>query len=90
MNEITKKILDMRSRYGWEKSDTPRILAKSVMVEAGELLQEAIREPINRQAVLDELADVLMYAISMCNDLGEDFESVIEQKIVKVHQKYGK
>ncbi|HBS91877.1 MAG TPA: nucleotide pyrophosphohydrolase [Erysipelotrichaceae bacterium] len=90
MNEITEKILAMRSRYGWEKSDTPRILAKSIMVEAGELLQETINEPMNRQAVLDEIADVLMYAISMCNDLGEDYQKVIEAKIVKVHQKYGK
>jgi hypothetical protein len=35
MEDIAKRIEQMRASYGWDKSDTPLILAKSVFVEAG-------------------------------------------------------
>jgi NTP pyrophosphatase (non-canonical NTP hydrolase) len=89
MEDIAKKIEHMRGEFGWDKSDTPLILAKSVFVEAGELLEAASKVPNNRQEILDEVADVLMYAISLCTDAGEDYREVIEQKIEKVKVKYG-
>lgn len=79
----------MRATYGWEKSDTTLILAKSVFVEAGELLEAASKNPAEKQEILDEAADVLMYAISLCTDAGEDYRKIIEEKIKKVHMKYG-
>lgn len=90
MEDIAKKIENMRAVYNWQTSDTPLILAKSVFVEAGELLQAAAKQPADKQEILDEVADVLMYAISLCTDAGEDYREVIERKIEKVHQKYGK
>ncbi|MBV1709144.1 MAG: hypothetical protein KMY54_04730 [Erysipelothrix sp.] len=89
MEDIAKKIELMRATYGWEKSDTTLILAKSVFVEAGELLEAASKNPAEKQEILDEAADVLMYAISLCTDAGEDYRKVIEEKIKKVHMKYG-
>jgi NTP pyrophosphatase (non-canonical NTP hydrolase) len=89
MEDIAKKIERMRAEFGWEKSDTTMILAKSVFVEAGELLEAASKNPADKQEILDEAADVLMYAISLCTDAGEDYREVIEQKIAKVKVKYG-
>jgi NTP pyrophosphatase (non-canonical NTP hydrolase) len=89
MEDIAKKIELMRATYGWDKSDTTLILAKSVFVEAGELLEAASKNPAEKQEILDEVADVLMYAISLCTDAGEDYRTVIEAKIKKVHVKYG-
>jgi NTP pyrophosphatase (non-canonical NTP hydrolase) len=89
MEDIAKKIEKMRASFGWEKSDTTLILAKSVFVEAGELLEAASKNPGEKQEILDEVADVLMYAISLCTDAGEDYRQVIEQKIAKVYVKYG-
>lgn len=89
MEDIAKKIELMRATYGWEKSDTTLILAKSVFVEAGELLEAASKNPAEKQEILDEAADVLMYAISLCTDAGEDYRKIIEEKIKKVHMKYG-
>jgi NTP pyrophosphatase (non-canonical NTP hydrolase) len=89
MEDIAKRIEQMRASYGWDKSDTPLILAKSVFVEAGELLEAASKNPAEKQEILDEVADVLMYAISLCTDAGEDYRKVIEAKIEKVHVKYG-
>jgi NTP pyrophosphatase (non-canonical NTP hydrolase) len=89
MEDIAKKIERMRTSFGWDKSDTPLILAKSVFVEAGELLEAASKNPPVQQEILDEVADVLMYAISMCTDAGVDYRKVIEAKIEKVNVKYG-
>jgi len=89
MEDIAKKIEMMRASFGWDKSDTPLILAKSVFVEAGELLEAASKNPSDQQEILDEVADVLMYAISLCTDAGKDYRKVIEQKIEKVNVKYG-
>ncbi len=89
MEDIAKKIEHMRGEFGWDKSDTPLILAKSVFVEAGELLEAASKIPSDQQEILDEVADVLMYAISLCTDANVDFRWVIEQKIEKVKVKYG-
>jgi NTP pyrophosphatase (non-canonical NTP hydrolase) len=89
MEDIAKKIEQMRASFGWDKSDTPLILAKSVFVEAGELLEAASQNPTDQQETLDEVADVLMYAISMCTDAGIDYRKVIEAKIEKVNEKYG-
>lgn len=89
MEDIARKIERMRAEFGWDKSDTTLILAKSVFVEAGELLETASQNPGEKQEILDEVADVLMYAISLCTDAGEDYRQVIEQKIEKVKIKYG-
>lgn len=89
MEDIARKIEHMRAEFGWDKSDTTLILAKSVFVEAGELLEAASKNPGEKQEILDEVADVLMYAISLCTDAGEDYRQVIEQKIEKVKIKYG-
>lgn len=89
MEDIARKIEHMRAEFGWDKSDTTLILAKSVFVEAGELLEAASKNPGEKQEILDEVADVLMYAISLCTDAGEDYRQIIEQKIEKVKIKYG-
>lgn len=89
MEDIARKIEHMRAEFGWDKSDTSLILAKSVFVEAGELLEAASKNPGEKQEILDEVADVLMYAISLCTDAGEDYRQIIEQKIEKVKIKYG-
>jgi len=89
MEDIARKIEHMRAEFGWDKSDTTLILAKSVFVEAGELLEAASKNSGEKQEILDEVADVLMYAISLCTDAGEDYRQIIEQKIEKVKIKYG-
>jgi dCTP diphosphatase len=84
----------------WEKYHTPRNLAASVSVEAGELLElfqwltpeEAIRKSKDdkdfRQAVGEELADVLMYLMSLANALDLDVASTVHEKMRKNRLKY--
>jgi NTP pyrophosphatase (non-canonical NTP hydrolase) len=84
----------------WEKYHTPRNLAASVSVEAGELLElfqwltpeEAAHKSKEdqefRQAVGEELADVLMYLMSLANALDLDVASTVHDKMRKNRLKY--
>lgn len=88
MEELLSKIQQMRIAKGWDKSDTPEILAKSVFAEAGELLECYLEENADIAAVKSELADVLMYTLSLCHDLGLDPAAVIEAKFIDIDRRY--
>lgn len=71
----------MRKHFGWDESDTKVFLVEALLEEAKEL-KDALNE--SESAFQDELADVLMYALSICMDEGYDLETIINQKIEKV------
>ena len=68
MEKILEVIQEMRRSRGWDKTDTLPILIKSVAVEASELLEtiQWDEENVSLEEVRGELADVLMYALSIC------------------------
>ena len=90
MDKLFATIQEMRKTRGWDKTDTLPILIKSVAVEAGELLEtiQWDEENIDMEAVRGELADVLMYALSICIDNDIDPQELIETKIKNVYQRY--
>ena len=90
MNKVLETIQEMRVSRGWDKSDTLPILIKSVAVEAAELLEtiQWDEENIDMEAVKGELADVLMYALSICIDYDMDVQQLIEEKIKNVYSRY--
>lgn len=87
---ISDEIQQLRIDCGWDQTDTPAILAKSVFAEAGELLECFIQteETPDWDAVKSEVADVLMYAMSICIDQGWDAEEVIREKFADVPRRY--
>ncbi|MDD3477643.1 MAG: nucleotide pyrophosphohydrolase [Candidatus Izemoplasmatales bacterium] len=90
MKELLEKIIRFRDERGWKEHDTPDALAKSIIIEAAELL-ENYQWPDNvpnMENIKEELADVLIYALAMCADLGLDPEQIIDEKLVKNLVKY--
>ena len=87
---IIEQIHEMRKSRGWDKTDTPAILAKSIVIEAAELLEcfQWNDDNFELNDVKSELADVLMYSISMCLDLGLDYEKIIVEKFEDVKKRY--
>ena len=71
----------MRKHFGWDESDTKVFLVEALLEEAKEL-KGALNE--SESAFQDELADVLMYALSICMDEGYDLETIIHDKIETV------
>jgi dCTP diphosphatase len=83
----------------WEKYHTPKNLAASVAVEAGELLEnfqwltpeeadEACVEGPLRERVADEAADVLAYVLALANVLDLDLSRALHRKFEKNRRKY--
>jgi len=88
MEELLKKIQALRTQKGWDLTDTPEILAKSIVIEAAELLECYMNEEVDLEAVKSELADVLMYALSLCKDLNLDPVEVVLDKFENIHERY--
>lgn len=82
--------MEFRNTRGWEKHDTPSSLAKSIIIEAAELLENYQWEDVipDSENVKEELADVLIYSLAMANDLGYDPEEIIREKLKKNAIKY--
>jgi NTP pyrophosphatase (non-canonical NTP hydrolase) len=92
MKKLINDIIRFRDERGWKHHDTPSALAKSIIIEAAELLEnyQWEDESPNMENVKEELADVLIYAFAMATDLGLDPETIIREKLDKNAIKYPK
>lgn len=90
MNDIINQIKQFNEERDWDKFHSPENLAKSISIEAGELLEcfQWDGENYNREEVLEELADVFTYAIQMAMKLEVNPEDIIMKKLEKTKKKY--
>jgi NTP pyrophosphatase (non-canonical NTP hydrolase) len=90
MDDIVKEIIKFRDERGWEVNDKPENLAKSIIIEAAELLENYQWGPLKADLVnvKEEIADVIIYAIAMAHDLGFDIPEMIREKLEKNAIKY--
>ncbi len=92
--ERLEKLSDRISRFNkdrdWDQFHTPSNLAKSIAIEAGELLEcfQWNDTEFNRSDVLEELADVTNYCIQMSQVLGVDLIDIVNAKMDKTEKKY--
>ena len=91
-NSTINLIRDFVSARDWDQFHTPGNLAKSVSIEAAELLEcfQWSDEPRNDdlEHVHEEIADVLIYSIMLSNKLGFDLDEIILDKLSKNARKY--
>ncbi|ALC86769.1 nucleotide pyrophosphohydrolase [Bacillus sp. FJAT-22090] len=94
MKELTEEILKFRDDRGWGGNHDARSLAISVSLEASELLEhfqwvsseEAIQK--DKQAIVEEAADVFIYLLQLANVLDIDLKDAAQQKLKKNAVKY--
>jgi dCTP diphosphatase len=83
----------------WQPFHTPKNLSMSVAIEAAELMerfqwltteqaQAATEDPAERAAVADELADIVIYCLSLSNALGLDVSSAVLGKLRTNEHRY--
>lgn len=74
----------------WDQFHTPSNLAKSISIEANELLEcfQWNDTEFDRADVLEELADVTNYCIQMAQVLGVDMIDIINAKMDTTEKKY--
>ncbi len=90
MKEIMQTIIRFRDERNWKQFHTPDNLAKSIVLEAAELLENF--QWNNHQEDVDnikeELADVMTYCLLMCDHYGFDPKTIIKEKMSKNEKKY--
>lgn len=89
MEKARKVVLNFAKERDWEQFHTPENLAKSISIEAGELL-ECFQwdSSFNEEEVRKELADVVIYCIHLAHKLGVNLEDVVLEKMKEVEKKY--
>ncbi|WP_022770426.1 nucleotide pyrophosphohydrolase [Butyrivibrio sp. NC2007] len=88
-NEVKRQVLQFTSDRNWDQFHTPENLAKSISIEAAELLECFQWSPdYDKEAAKEELADVMNYCIQLADKMGISIEDAIMEKIEKNAKKY--
>lgn len=89
MKEVIDDIRVFNEERDWAKFHTPENLAKSIAIEAGELLEcYQWGDRGNAEKVSEELADVLIYCYMLADKLQLDPTEIIRRKIAQNRAKY--
>lgn len=73
----------------WEQFHTPASLARSVVIEAGELLEcFQWSDEFKHQRVSEELADVITYCLLLADKLELDPDEIVLAKLAETRRKY--
>lgn len=78
----------------WEQYHTPKNLAMSIAIEAAEIMEHfqwhapaevaaRMQDAAERDAVADELADVIIYCLSFANSLDLDVSAAVMKKLAR-------
>ena len=88
--ETIKRIRDFTIDRDWDQFHSPSNLAKSISIEANELLEcfQWDDTDFNVEHVKEELADVLVYCRNMLDKLGLDEDEIVNAKMDKNEAKY--
>jgi NTP pyrophosphatase (non-canonical NTP hydrolase) len=95
--QLTKRIVEFRAARGWKRYHGPKDMALGMLIEAAEFaelvqyftgaeLKKRIK--MRKEALADELVDVLWWVLLNANDLGIDLAEAFERKIKKNEAKY--
>ena len=88
--ETIDRIRKFTEDRDWEQFHTPSNLAKSISIEAGELLEcfQWSDTEFDIEHVKEELADVIVYCQNMLDELDLDADEIINAKMDKNEAKY--
>ena len=99
MSELASEVEHFVKERKWEKYHNPKDLAEGICVEASELLEiflwrdpkeaaELIDDPIKLKEVEEEVADVMIYCLSLANSIQIDLAEAILHKLELNKKKY--
>ncbi len=99
LNALKALVSQFVAERAWQPFHSPKNLAMGIAVEAAELMEcflwldlpashEAAKDPKQREAIADEMADVFCYLLNLSNVLGIDLSEALRTKMVKNALKY--
>ncbi len=87
-SELVNAIRDFNQRMDWDQFHTPENLAKSISIEAGELLEcFQWNNNYKLEEVCEEMADVYSYLIMLADILQVDLDEIGLSKLQKTQAK---
>ena len=87
--ELLEALRQFVADRDWQQFHTPENLAKSISIEAAELLElYQWSEPSDLSEVSDELADVITYCLLLAYRYDLDIEKIVLEKLEKTKAKY--
>ena len=90
MEKIMQEIKQFNEERDWGQFHTPENLAKSIAIEAGELLEcfQWDVNNVNTENVKEELADVMLYCLYLSHHYGFSIKEIMMEKVLKNEMKY--
>lgn len=99
VSELAGLIADFVDERDWNQFHSPKNISMSIAIEAAELMEhfqwismaesrEVTQDSEKLEAIGEELADVMCYALALANQLGIDVSDTIERKMEKNRIKY--
>lgn len=92
--ETIQAVNQFRDERQWRQFHNPKDLAISISLEASELLElfqwknsEEVVD-VSSERLQEELADVLIYAAMLADDLGFDLDEIVMKKLEKNARHY--
>jgi NTP pyrophosphatase (non-canonical NTP hydrolase) len=96
---LRQTVADFVDARDWQPFHGPKNLSMSIAIEAAELMehfqwlttheaQAAVEDPTERAAVADELADIVIYCLSLSNALDLDVSSAVLGKLQANEHRY--
>lgn len=87
--EVSEALARFVDERDWAQFHTDTNLAKSISIEAAELLEcFQWSDNADRASVIEELADVLTYCHLLAATLGVDSDRIVLDKLEKTREKY--
>lgn len=88
--ETINRIRKFTEDREWDRFHTPENLAKSIVIEAAELLEcfQWSDSDYDMQHVKEELADVIVYTQDLLDKLGLDADEIVNMKMDQNERKY--
>jgi NTP pyrophosphatase (non-canonical NTP hydrolase) len=99
IDRLQEEYKDFKEKRDWEKFHEPKNIAMSISIEASELMEhfqwkdnvpiEKIKEDNELMAgVREELADVILYSLSMAQRLDIDIEEAVLEKLDENRERF--
>ena len=97
--ELKEMAREFRDRREWGRFHTPKNLSMAVAIEAAELMEQfqwltqgevskLAEDRVRFELIREELADVVIYAVSLANSLEIDVASAVVNKLAKNAERY--
>lgn len=97
LENLKLKVAEFRDNRDWKQFHSPKNIAMALSVEASELAELFLWDECvtsfdtaktKKDALQEEMADVLIYLLSMADVLDIDLEKAVIDKLKKNSQKY--